>query len=93
MIESTEQNAAEEQAMKNPNESQNNVSTGYLEHLEEIGVVSKAIYPDKHGQIYYQGSWWRALCTHDVLLPVDSTVRVIGMKTITCIVEPFPMTN
>lgn len=74
-------------------ENQSSESCNYLEHLEEIAVVSDTICPNKPGRIRYQGSWWPALCTQNVVLPVGSTVRVIGIKTITCIVEPFSATN
>lgn len=61
----------------------------YLEHLAEIGVVTDTIYPNKSGRIRHRGTWWPALCTQDISIPIGSTVRVIGFENITCIVEPF----
>jgi membrane protein implicated in regulation of membrane protease activity len=65
----------------------------YLEHIEEMGVVSETVSPNKPGRIRYQGTWWTAVCTQNIVLSVGSTIRVVGIKMNICIIEPFSAQN
>jgi len=58
-------------------------------YLEDLAIVSKTIKPDHAGRIYFQASWWPAVCAHNVVLISGTKARVIGMKNITYIVEPL----
>jgi membrane protein implicated in regulation of membrane protease activity len=71
---------------------------GYLSSKEETAmtafeqkraVVAKTIQPYKTGRIRFQGSWWFARCTRDVILHPGETVHVIGRQNITLLVEPM----
>lgn len=64
---------------------------GYLDfdYLDKTAIVTVTIRPYQPGQIYFRGSWWRAACVHNTEVAQDAIVRVVGMKNITYIVEPF----
>ena len=60
-----------------------------FDYLEKTAIVTATIRPYQPGQIFFQGSWWRAVCGQDVELPKGTRVCVIGIRTMTHIVEPF----
>jgi membrane protein implicated in regulation of membrane protease activity len=60
-----------------------------FDYLENLAVVSDAIQPFQRGRIYFRASWWPAICSQEIVLNPGEKVLVIGMKNITCIVEPF----
>ncbi|NJN57774.1 MAG: hypothetical protein HC879_09875 [Leptolyngbyaceae cyanobacterium SL_5_9] len=64
-----------------------------IDYLEQLAIVSTTIQPYQTGRIYFQSSWWPAACEQNVVLLPDTKVRVIGMRNITYIVEPFSSTG
>lgn len=51
-------------------------------------VVTQTIKPGKVGQVRFQGSWWSARCTDDVILGLGEVVYVIQRHNNTLYVEP-----
>ena len=53
-------------------------------------VVTKAIKPNRRGQVFFRGSWWLARCEQDLTLQPEQWVRMIAleMETITLLVQP-----
>ncbi|WP_017716123.1 NfeD family protein [Kamptonema formosum] len=45
--------------------------------------------PYRKGRVQFQGSWWPALCDREVVIFPEETVRVVGIKGITLLVEPL----
>jgi membrane protein implicated in regulation of membrane protease activity len=54
-------------------------------------TVVETIGPEQPGRIYYQGSWWRAICKQPLFLKPDTPVAVRGRIGLTLIVEPIEM--
>jgi membrane protein implicated in regulation of membrane protease activity len=65
------------------------ISTSDFDYLEEIATVTDTIRPYQPGQIFFQGSWWRAVCGQNLELATGTKVCVVGRTNITCIVKPF----
>jgi membrane protein implicated in regulation of membrane protease activity len=57
--------------------------------LESIADVTETIAPDRRGRVYYQASWWFAVCLEPIEIPAGKRVRVIERDNITLIVEPL----
>lgn len=45
--------------------------------------------PGKKGRVYFQGTWWPAVCELDVVLNPGDVVNVVGIDRITLMVEPL----
>lgn len=45
--------------------------------------------PGKKGRVYFQGTWWPAICNLNVVLNPGEVVKVVGIDRITLMVEPF----
>jgi hypothetical protein len=52
-------------------------------------TVTEEIRPNQPGRIYYQGSWWRAICSETTVLVPDTPVIVQGRIGLTLIVSPL----
>ncbi|MBD1997684.1 NfeD family protein [Leptolyngbya sp. FACHB-541] len=61
-----------------------------LDNLESLAIVSKDIAPFQSGRVYFQATWWTAVCPQNVQISVGKTVRVIGRRNITLLVELIP---
>lgn len=52
-------------------------------------VIEEEIQPLKSGRVKFQGSWWPARCDHAISIQAGESVRVVGIRNITLIVEPI----
>lgn len=52
------------------------------------GIVEETIQPGQAGRVQYQGSCWYARCPEDAVLVKGRTVRVVGVRNVTLVVEP-----
>ncbi|MBD1847753.1 NfeD family protein [Cyanobacteria bacterium FACHB-63] len=59
-----------------------------LDYLNNAAIVSDDINPFQSGRVYFQSSWWPAVCPQNIHIPSGRTVRVIGRSNITLLVEP-----
>lgn len=50
-------------------------------------IAITAIHPERDGKVEYNGSHWEATSSHEI--KAKENVRIIGMKSIKLIVEPF----
>jgi membrane protein implicated in regulation of membrane protease activity len=57
-------------------------------YLEGEAIVDEAIQPGRLGRVHFQGSWWYARCSQNIVLAQGVAVRVIGIHNITLLVEP-----
>ena len=57
---------------------------------ETEAMVTAVIRPGRAGQVKFQGSWWSARCLQAIAIPRGAIVRVVGLHSITLIVEPLP---
>lgn len=60
--------------------------------IESIAEVTETIWPNRLGRVYYQGSWWLAICLEPVAILEGRRVRVVARDNITLIVETLPNT-
>lgn len=60
----------------------------YPEELIGEGVVEETIQPGQAGRVQFQGSCWYARCHQDAVLVKGRTVRVVGVRSVTLMVEP-----
>jgi membrane protein implicated in regulation of membrane protease activity len=64
-------------------------STASIDYFKQTAIVTNTIRPYRPGQIFFQGSWWRAVCEQNIELPVNTLVCVVDLKNITYIVKPI----
>jgi membrane protein implicated in regulation of membrane protease activity len=60
------------------------------EYVGQEAVVYETIQPGRVGRVQFQGSSWYARCDQDVVLVRGRTVKVIGIRNITLLVETTP---
>jgi len=53
------------------------------------GIVEQAIYPDRKGRVYFNGTWWPARCAENITLEPGEIVNVVKIENITLWVKPF----
>ncbi|TVQ13416.1 MAG: protease [Leptolyngbya sp. DLM2.Bin27] len=63
-------------------------------HLQHRAIVTEVIQPGQRGRVAYQGTTWVAFCRYQVVLPVNTPVRVVEQySATTLIIEPVPLVN
>jgi tetratricopeptide (TPR) repeat protein len=56
--------------------------------LGEQAIVDQPIQPGQRGRVWFQNSWWYALCEQDLTFSPGDVVDVVGLQEITLLVEP-----
>ncbi|MEL6222969.1 MAG: NfeD family protein [Cyanobacteria bacterium J06626_14] len=58
-------------------------------YINREARVEEGIAPGQKGRVYMDGSWWPARCDRALFLQPGTTVRVVGLRGITLLVEPM----
>lgn len=65
------------------------IETHYFDRSDMLGVVVETIHPGSHGRVEFQGTYWQSKSTHNVELPRNSQVYVVGVEGNKLLVEPI----
>ena len=68
----------------------NNQSSVKPRSFENEAVVHKVVQQGKAWRISFEGTFWTARCTQEVILNPGDVVYVVGRQSITLLIESIP---